>query len=91
MVQLVIVGLAALAAATGSAIAQTQTPLERGGYLVNAVMTCDNCHTPREKGALDLGLCRKRGGDHGKCFADLRIRHGQTRKAIPIPPVDEPR
>ena len=42
----------ALVAATGSAIAQAQTPLERGGYLVNAVMACDGCHTPREKGAL---------------------------------------
>ena len=52
MVRLVITWLAALGTATGSAIAQTQTPLERGSYLVNAVMTCDNCHTPREKGAL---------------------------------------
>jgi len=52
MIRLVIAGLAALSAAAGSAFAQPQTPLERGDYLVNAVMTCDNCHTPREKGAL---------------------------------------
>lgn len=26
--------------------AMAQTPLERGGYLVNTVMTCHNCHTP---------------------------------------------
>jgi hypothetical protein len=24
-----------------------QTPLERGRYLVDTVMTCHNCHTPR--------------------------------------------
>ena len=41
---------AALIAATGNAIAQTL--VERGGYLVNAVMACDNCHTPREKTGL---------------------------------------
>jgi len=34
-------------AAVGGAVAQT--PLERGSYLVNAVMACDGCHTPREK------------------------------------------
>jgi mono/diheme cytochrome c family protein len=26
--------------------ALAQTPVERGGYLVNTVMTCNNCHTP---------------------------------------------
>jgi len=41
---------AALFAAIAGAHAQ---PLvERGSYLVNAVMACDGCHTPREKGAL---------------------------------------
>jgi mono/diheme cytochrome c family protein len=29
--------------------AAAQTPAERGGYLVNAVMACDGCHTPRGK------------------------------------------
>ncbi len=29
-----------------------QSLVERGGYLVNAVMACDNCHTPREKTGL---------------------------------------
>jgi hypothetical protein len=29
--------------------------LERGAYLVDAVMACDNCHTPRRPdGALDM-------------------------------------
>src|SRR5215468_7610065 len=27
-----------------------ETPLERGSYLVNAVMACDGCHTPRGPG-----------------------------------------
>ena len=37
----------AAALVAGSAVAQT--PVERGGYLVNAVMACDGCHTPRDK------------------------------------------
>jgi mono/diheme cytochrome c family protein len=42
----IIVTLAALAASTG--IAQAQTALvKRGDYLVNTVMTCGNCHTPK--------------------------------------------
>ena len=28
--------------------------LERGGYLVNAVMACDGCHTPRGAGGFDM-------------------------------------
>lgn len=45
MFRRVIVSVAALAATAGGAHAQT--PLERGSYLVNAVMACDGCHTPR--------------------------------------------
>ena len=42
--------LAALLATTGLALAQT--PVERGKYLVNTIMTCQNCHTPKgERGA----------------------------------------
>jgi mono/diheme cytochrome c family protein len=29
------------------AAARAETPLERGSYLVNSVMACDGCHTPR--------------------------------------------
>jgi mono/diheme cytochrome c family protein len=36
--------LAVLAAATA---ANAQTSLERGRYLVDTVMTCQNCHTPK--------------------------------------------
>lgn len=47
MVRLVIVCAAAFVAMTDGASAQTL--LERGSYLVNAVMACDGCHTPRDK------------------------------------------
>ena len=30
--------------------AAAETLLERGSYLVNAVMACDSCHTPRQSG-----------------------------------------
>src|SRR4051794_21748879 len=41
---------AVLLAAVGQASAQT--PVERGKYLVNTIMTCQNCHTPKgERGA----------------------------------------
>jgi mono/diheme cytochrome c family protein len=32
------------------ATAQAQSPVERGGYLVNTIMTCNNCHTPMGPG-----------------------------------------
>ena len=32
--------------------ATAQAPVERGAYLVNAVMVCDLCHTPRGKSGL---------------------------------------
>ncbi len=36
-----------LGAVLGSAVgAQAQSPVERGGYLVNTILTCQNCHTP---------------------------------------------
>jgi mono/diheme cytochrome c family protein len=38
----VTIGLFAIAVSPALA----QTPVERGGYLVNTVMTCQNCHTP---------------------------------------------
>ena len=34
--------------------AAAETPLERGSYLVNAVMVCDGCHTPRGPGGLNM-------------------------------------
>jgi mono/diheme cytochrome c family protein len=44
------VGLAGMLAATVTAGAQS--PVERGGYLVNGVLTCGNCHTPRGPGGV---------------------------------------
>src|SRR3982751_3531687 len=35
-------------------VAAAETPLERGSYLVNAVMVCDGCHTPRGPGGYDM-------------------------------------
>lgn len=32
----------------------TEASVERGSYLVNAVMACDNCHTPRGPDGLDM-------------------------------------
>ena len=40
-----VVGCVAVLGACTTAVAQT--PLERGRYLVDTVMTCRNCHTPR--------------------------------------------
>jgi mono/diheme cytochrome c family protein len=45
MIRLV-VGLAAAVAMTGSAVAQSAS-VKRGSYLVNTVMTCANCHSPK--------------------------------------------
>ncbi len=44
MVRFGLLGIAALLATT--AITQAQSPVERGKYLVETVMTCHNCHTP---------------------------------------------
>lgn len=39
-------GLFAGAVVSAVTPAVAQTPAERGGYLVNTLMTCNNCHTP---------------------------------------------
>jgi mono/diheme cytochrome c family protein len=39
-------GCLALLATLDATVAWAQTPLERGRYLVDTVMTCHNCHTP---------------------------------------------
>src|SRR3954451_15309315 len=41
-----------LALAITATAGQAQAPAERGKYLVNTIMTCQNCHTPKgERGA----------------------------------------
>jgi mono/diheme cytochrome c family protein len=42
--------IAALAVAAGTAAAQT--PVERGRYLVEGILTCGNCHSPRGPGGV---------------------------------------
>jgi len=42
--------------------ADAQTPLERGGYLVNGILTCGNCHTPRGPGGVFLMEKQLSGG-----------------------------
>ena len=39
--------LAAFAFVWMSGVAVAETPLERGSYLVNSVLTCGNCHSPK--------------------------------------------
>ena len=41
-----------LCAAFGSGVesAMAEQPVERGSYLVNTIMACSNCHTPRDAG-----------------------------------------
>jgi mono/diheme cytochrome c family protein len=45
-----VLGCVAAIAVAGSGLAET--PLERGGYLVNGILTCGNCHTPRGPGGV---------------------------------------
>ena len=46
MVRFVTTIIAALAATLGTANAQSDL-VKRGGYLVNTIMTCANCHSPK--------------------------------------------
>ncbi len=45
---------ASAAALLATGAAAQETLLERGGYLVNAVMACDGCHTPRGPAGFDM-------------------------------------
>lgn len=47
-----VAGLAALLMLTFGASAQT--PIERGRYLVNTIMACGNCHTPKDPGGTPI-------------------------------------
>src|SRR6516162_4742235 len=39
--------VALIASLVGARLAAAETTVDRGEYLVNAVMACDGCHTPR--------------------------------------------
>jgi mono/diheme cytochrome c family protein len=47
VLKFVLMATSALAPAAFAISAAAQSSLERGDYLVNAVMACDGCHTPR--------------------------------------------
>jgi mono/diheme cytochrome c family protein len=42
------IGVASLLLLAASRGATAESPAERGGYLVNTIMACGNCHTPRD-------------------------------------------
>lgn len=48
-----------LATSVGSA---AQTPIERGSYLVNSIMACGNCHTPKGPGGAPINEKHFSGG-----------------------------
>ena len=50
------------AALAVSASVQAQAPLERGKYLVEGILTCGNCHTPRGPGGVLDTAQRHAGG-----------------------------
>jgi mono/diheme cytochrome c family protein len=41
-----------------------QTPVERGGYLVNTIMACGNCHTPKGQDGTPINDRQLSGGMH---------------------------
>ena len=52
MIRHLAIGLLTLASSVGAAQAQSGASLARGKYLVDTVMTCHNCHTPRGPNSL---------------------------------------
>jgi len=67
----VVVGLCAVAA--GATGVRGDTLLERGGYLVNSVMACDGCHTPRQPGGFAMER-RFSGGSQTWDTAAYRVK-----------------
>src|SRR5436190_12590564 len=64
--------IAVFCVAAGAAAAET--PLERGKYLVEGILTCGNCHTPRgPKAVLDTAN-RHAGGPQVWETAEYRVR-----------------
>jgi mono/diheme cytochrome c family protein len=54
MTRIATAALAAISLSLPVSTVFAETPLERGAYLVSAVMACDGCHTPRGPGGLDM-------------------------------------
>jgi mono/diheme cytochrome c family protein len=53
--------------------AAAQTPLERGKYLVEGILTCGNCHTPRGAGGVLDTTRRHAGGPQVWETAEYRV------------------
>ena len=70
-------GIATLLATTSLTQAQTQTPIERGGYLVNGLLTCGNCHTPRGPGGA-FAMDRQLSGGPSPTLRRTRKRASAT-------------
>ena len=54
--------LVCIAVATLGTTASAQTPVERGDYLVNGILTCGNCHTPKGPGGVEATAQMHAGG-----------------------------
>jgi len=67
--------LAALALAIAPAAAQTppHSPIDRGKYLVEGILTCGNCHTPRGPGGVLDTARRHAGGPQVWETAEYRV------------------
>jgi mono/diheme cytochrome c family protein len=63
-----------LAALVISASAQAQAPLERGKYLVEGILTCGNCHTPRGPGGVLDTAQRHAGGPQVWDTSEYNVR-----------------
>jgi mono/diheme cytochrome c family protein len=60
----IVVGCALLLAVGNGASAadKPETPTERGAYLVNTIMACGNCHTPRDADGKPIAMRALSGG-----------------------------
>ncbi len=52
MVSFVVLTFAVMVASISGSAAQAQAPAERGRYLVEGILTCGNCHSPRGPGGV---------------------------------------
>ncbi|HYI30629.1 MAG TPA: c-type cytochrome [Bradyrhizobium sp.] len=59
MVRIALAGCAVMLSICG---ALAESPVERGGYLVNTIMACGNCHTPRDAGGAPIAEKAFSGG-----------------------------
>jgi mono/diheme cytochrome c family protein len=58
------IGIACVLLLAGHLGAAAETAVERGDYLVNTIMACGNCHTPRDAGDRPIAAQALSGGRH---------------------------